>query len=198
VPVRPGETVRFAWPTDRIGIWLELRVNEVSGVSLARVTPGGTTELTWSANCRVTARGGVAPGGHHLARFTDADLERAVARAPKLLVYVWSPHMPLSIDGLQAVSVAARRLGLSLLPLAHPDADPSYVRSAALEAGVPTGATRPVHSIELAFREALVHAPSLLLYVDGRPAGPAVPGYRDAAGYERILRAQLAMSGGGQ
>jgi hypothetical protein len=34
-----------------------------------------------------------------------------------------------------------------------------------------------------------VHAPSLLVYVDGRASGPALPGYRDSTEYERVLEA---------
>lgn len=197
VPGRPSDVARYIWPTAKIGVWLDLRINQSGHVWLARVAPDRTTELTWSSECLATAQEIVSRREHTVdARvFTDADLERLVTASQSVVVYVWSPHMPLSVEGVHEASVAARRLGLRLVPLADPHADRSYVDRVALQAGLPDGAARPVHSIELVFRDALVHAPSLLLFIDGRAAGPAIPGYRDAEGYEGALRHQLGMKG---
>lgn len=190
---RPSDVARYVWPTARIGVWLDLRINKSGHIWLARVAPDRTTELTWSSDCLAEVRE-IPSHGERTAdarAFTDADLERLVAASQSAVVYVWSPHMPLSVEGVHQASVAAQRLGVRLVPLADPRADPSYVNRVAREASLPNEAARPVHSIELAFRDMLVHAPSLMLFIDGRAAGPAIPGYRDADGYEKALRHQL-------
>ena len=197
VAERPLEAARYAWPTSRIGVWLDLRVDRDRTVTLARVAPDVVTRLTWNTECQVTARTQVTSGdpSEVAASVTDADLDRFIATSPALAVYLWSPHMPLSVDGLQQASLASTRLGFAFLPVLDPRADRSYAARVAREAGLPPGATRRAASVELAFRDMLVHAPSLLLYVEGRAAGPAVPGYRDAAGYERVIREQRALQG---
>ena len=128
------------------------------------------------------------------ARFTDAELERILATSRAVVVYVWSPHMPLSVDGVHQASMAAARLGVAFVAVADPNSDSSYAVRVALEAGLPAGAARPAHSSELASRDAFVHAPSLVLFVNGRPAGLAIRGYREAAAYEAALRPRLAPS----
>ena len=66
----------------------------------------------------------------------------------------------------------------------------------------PTPATRPrspekpgcrparcarSRSIELSFRQLTLHAPAFLVFSHGRFAGLAVPGYREAAGFEAVI-----------
>jgi hypothetical protein len=191
------ESARFLWSTPRLGVWLDLRVAVDGEAALTRVAADGSTELTWDEACHVTVRDRLSPidGTGGADSMTDADLEHHAARSRRFVVYLWSPHMPLSVDGLRQVSLASRRLGVELLPVLHPHADHSYAERVAREADLPPGATRRAASVELTFRDLLIHAPSLLLYVDGRPAGLAVPGYRDAAGYERVIREQLATTG---
>ena len=197
VAPQPPEWARYLWPTRRLGVWLDLRVTVDGEASLTRVAADGSTELTWNEACRVTVRDRLSPidGAGGADSMTDADLEHHAARSRRFVVYLWSPHMPLSVDGLQQARRASKRLGVELLPVLHPHADQSYAERVAREAALPPGATRRAASVELTFRDLLIHAPSMLLYVDGRPAGPAVPGYRDAAGYGRVIREQLASTG---
>ena len=54
--------------------------------------------------------------------------------------------------------------------------------------GIPEEGLREVASIELLLRDAQVHAPTILVFQSGR-VSPALPGYRNADGYERFLRA---------
>ena len=197
VAPQPPESARYLWPTPRLGVWLDLRVSADGEASLARVAPDRSTELTWDEACRVTVRERLSSidGAGGADSVTDADLERHAARTRRFVVYLWSPHMPLSVDGVRHAYVAAARLGLDLYAVVDPRADRAYGEKVAREVGLPPGATRRAASVELTFRDLLVHAPSLLVYVDGRATGPAVPGYRDAAGYERVMREQLALTG---
>ena len=98
-----ADTARYVWPTARVGVWLDLRVRGERAVSLARVAPDRTIEMTWDMACRATidelsATAARSTDDHF---FTDADLARQIATSRVVLVYLWSPHMPISVDGLQ-------------------------------------------------------------------------------------------------
>jgi len=124
--------------------------------------------------------------------FTDADLRASVAVGPTV-VYVWSPHMPLSVDGYAEISVATQALGLHLMPVLFVGGDAAFAASEAARVGIPTDGLREMASIELAFRDAQVHAPSVLLF-HGDRVSPVLPGYRDADGYREFLTAFLGGS----
>lgn len=188
----PTDVARYVWPTARIGVWLDLRLSRDGSLRLARVAPDRTTELVWSTECRASPKENApVSGAQNPDAFHDADLEALLDAPHPVVVYVWSPHMPLSVDGVQQASTAVQRLGLQMVVLASPDSDRAYVNRVAQDAGLPDGAGRQVNSIELLFRDVLVHAPTVQLFVDGRAAGPAIPGYRNAAEYEYLWRRQL-------
>lgn len=125
-------------------------------------------------------------------RFTDADLEAAIgAHAPGVAVYAWSPHMPLSVDGLREVEAAARLAGFGFEPVLIVPGDTSFARAEVERVGAPPTALRRIASIELLARELQVHAPALLLFSRDR-VSPVMPGYRNAEGYSRFLEAFVA------
>ncbi len=109
----------------------------------------------------------------------------------KGVIYVWSPHMPLSVDAFRHVASATEALGVALTVVVDPAGDPAYARAMARSAEMPVQAVRPFSSVELLFRNATVHAPSVLVYADRRILGLAIPGYRDATGYRTIIQQRL-------
>ena len=157
-------------------------------------TADGWTRWTFDDTCRVrppvTVPAAVVTEG---LRFTDADLRRTRSEAGEagVVVYGWSPHMPLSGDGYVEVAAAARRLGLHVEPVLIVPADTTFARQEALRLGLPEAALRQVAATELIERELLVHAPALIAFTEGR-VSPVLPGYRNAAGYARFLERFLA------
>jgi len=130
------------------------------------------------------------PFDRGVVRFTDRVLRARLARTGALVVYVWSPHMPLSVDGYGEVERAARALGLSVEPVLFAGADRAFAQRAAERAGIPDRGLREVASAELILRDAQVHAPSILVFAHGRVSS-VLPGYRSADGYRRFLEAFL-------
>ena len=122
---------------------------------------------------------------------TDAGLAALLTATGSGVILIWSPHMPLSVDAHAHVAAAANALGVPLTTLLDPGADVDYARVAAARAGLPTTALRTFDSTVLAAHHATLHAPSVLVYADAQPVGVAVPGYRDAAGYARVIAARL-------
>jgi hypothetical protein len=102
--------------------------------------------------------------------------------------------MPLSVDAYRSVSAVAQKMGVSFTALRDPMSDGAYAASIAQEAGMPASALRPFSSVEMSFRQATLHAPALLVYAHGRFSGQAVPGYREAEGYETAISERLRVA----
>ena len=189
-----------AWrlPTRRLGIWIAMTVDPWTMPTLARVDEYGTTRVRCGPGCApVRSREAVSavPAG----AFGDADLAALVSTGAAGVIYVWSPHMPLSVDAYHHITRAAEDVGLPVTALLDPAVDPSYARATAEASAIPKPALSRFRSVELIFRNATVHAPSVLVYAQGRVLGLAVPGYRDADGYRAVIEHRLESAGfGGQ
>ena len=182
-------------PTARLGAWVTL-VLAPEGGGGSRLYHSDwqrtvTVELDESCRARRSESSSLQSDGRDRSAFTDRDLASFLARSPRSLVYLWSPHLPLSVEGYEQASRAAEARGLGFVALVHPSADGDFVERAADDAGIPTAARRRLASVELLFRDLAVHAPSLLVFVDGHAESP-LPGYRSAAGYLEYLDALLA------
>ena len=179
---------RFATAT--LGTWVLLHEPPDGAPSLVRVDEAGATRVTFDAGCREASSFEPRPPSPERA-FSDRDLQALVASAPRGVIFVWSPHMPLSVDAYRTVSDVARHMGLSFTALRDPMSDAVYAESVAREAGMPASALRPFASVELSLRQATLHAPALLVFAHGRFSGLAVPGYREAAGFEAAISERL-------
>lgn len=183
-----------AWrlPTRRLGTWVAVNVDPGSMPTLARVDEYGTTRIRFGPGCAPAhSRERAAASAESRGVFGDPDLAALVSDGAAGVIYVWSPHMPLSVDAYHHITRAAKDLSVPLTALLDPAVDPSYARATAKSAAIPDTALRPFRSVELMFRNATVHAPSLLVYAHGRMLGLAVPGYRDAAGYRAVIEHRL-------
>jgi hypothetical protein len=100
--------------------------------------------------------------------------------------------MPLSVDGYRIVSSVAASMGIDFVALRHPHADLRYASAVAEEAGIPSSALRTFDSAELESRQLMLHAPSLLVFANGRFSGTAVPGFRDAERYRAVIEERLS------
>ena len=176
-------------PTDRLGTWAAVSVDPQLTPTLARIDARDTLRISFGPLCEPR---------RSVQRHTDAvsdgafdDVSVLVGDGRPGVIYIWSPHMPLSVDASQHVTRASEALGVTMTGLVDPAADIDYARSVAASAGIATRALRPFRSVELIFRNATLHAPSLLVYDRGRLIGLAVPGYRDEAGYRALIQTRL-------
>lgn len=183
-----GARVRH-FPTATMGVWV-VETSGPGGSSMTRVAPDALTRLTWTAACVVTADRQPRPRGPASA-FGDADLA-ALVRTGRGVIYVWSPHMPLSVDTMTSLAAAARGLRLAVTLLLDPAADPGFAARIAAERALPAAALRVADSVELQFRDVLVHAPTAIAYADGRIVGSAYPGGHTADEYAAYFRRVLA------
>lgn len=124
--------------------------------------------------------------------FDDVALEQLLRAERQFVLCVWSPHMPLSVEAVREVTRAGKLLGVPVIPILDPRADREYARAALTAAGLPETAMRAAEARELMRPGVFEHAPTIVVFADGRQVGSARPGYLDAAGYEHVLRQALA------
>lgn len=180
---------RFHLATHRLGTWITLKPAAPAGSpSLFRTDPERSERVALTEDCRAeilpmrTPRVSAAGDG-----FTDRDLASALSRTHRLVVFLWSPHMPLSVDGLREIEEATRVTGIGLIAVTDPSSDPRFVDEVSREQGIPPESRRPVASLELLFRDLTVHAPTVLAF-DGKKVSAPLPGYRNRHDYVRFLR----------
>lgn len=206
-----GSTLRIPMH-NRLGSWVVLHgPSGVRGVTMERWDDTQVSVRVFDEACRtrVEESPSVRPQIDSLS-FTDRDLRAAVAStlgargaedglegqgSAGVVVYAWSPHMPLSVDGFREIEAAADELGLRVVPVLFAGSDRDFARREATRVEMPPAALREVGSVELTMRDAQVHAPSILVFQGGR-VFPVLPGYRNAAGYQRYLTAVLARGSG--
>jgi hypothetical protein len=168
-------------------VWILLELTEDEAPVLTRVRAEGAERFGFDEDCTGRQLAGndvrVADGENV---FTDRDLREVLRSAGATVVYVWSPHMSLSVDGYAEIARASEALGLELVPVLFPGGDREFAAREALRAGMPAEALRESASLELIYRDAHVHAPTIVVF-DGGRVSPVLPGYRDAAGYRRFL-----------
>lgn len=173
------------WPTGHLGQWV-VEAQDAAGARLVRVTPAQLTTIIWTAACQATTEEHPRPLAA-APRFGDEDLALAAAGPARGVVYVWSPHMPLSVDGYQAIVTAAAARGMRVEVVLDPGADRVFAAAERVRGGLPAAALRVADSVELLFHDVLIHAPSVQVYGRGRLVGSAFPGFHTVSEYGAFL-----------
>ncbi len=173
------------WATPRLGAWV-VEAQGPDGARATLVSAETVTAVEWSPACTAATATGPRPGAA-APRFNDADLAVVMAAAPRGVIYSWSPHMPLSVDGYRAVTTAAAERGLAVEVVLDPGGDRDFAAAAQSGGGLPPSALRVADSVELLFRDVHVHAPAVQAWAGGRLIGSAFPGFHRAAEYGAFL-----------
>lgn len=180
-------------PTARFAEWIAVTLPRDGAPALSRMTPDVVEVFRFRADCSHTSETTQSQvGGEDRGLFTDAyllGLIESAGTAP-LVVYVWSPHMPLSPDGWPEIQRAARNAGMRTTPALMAHGDRTFAAREAARVGMPIEGLREIASVELIQRQAQVHAPSIIIFGRDR-VSPVLPGYRSTEGYLRYLEAFL-------
>jgi len=188
----PTGTRTALLPTQALGVWVRLTVDPRGEALVARVTAVLVEGRRFGPGCEAVD---VGREERPIAAdaWTDAALAQRLGRGDTGVILLWSPHMPLSVDAHDVLQALTQEMGIGLVAILDPAADPAYARSAALERGMPSEALRPLGGIELAFRGMTTHAPSIQVFAGGRFEGPVLPGYRDRAGFRLSIEGVLGV-----
>jgi len=155
------------------------------------MAPDRLTRIAWSASCVVAETTRDRPRVPE-PRFDDDDLRRLVQGNGRGVIYLWSPHMPLSVDGFRSLRAAADARGLAVHAVLDPAADRAFAAASLTAAGLSATALRVADSVELTFRDLVLHAPSVQVYGGGQLRGSAFPGYHSPEEYGVFLDRVLA------
>lgn len=185
----PGTQVRH-WPTRQLGTWVADDGTAERPVLLL-VTPTTLTRVEWTAGCDLQSHEWPRPAVAS-PRFTDADLAALVNAGRPGVVFVWSPHMPLSIDAYRPLRSAATARGMTVHAVLDPGADRAFARGSLDRGGLPNDALRVADANELRYRDVHLHTPVVLVFAGGRIIGDAWPGYHGEAEYGEFLDRALA------
>lgn len=191
-PASPTPT-RLRIPTRILGDWVLLESTPDFAPILTRVRAAGATVVSFASDCSFSERftpSAALREDDASSIFTDDELTR-LASTSAVVVYVWSPHMPLSVDGYSEIREAAEGLEVELVPVLFPASDRAFAAAAVIQGGIPLSGLREARSVELIYRSALVHAPTVII-VSGTRVSQAMPGYRNAKGYREFLTGFLA------
>ena len=138
--------------------------------------------MQWSATC-VPSRDQRSRTPAPAPAFTDRDLAALLERRTRGVLYLWSPHMPLSVDGYAELRRAAEARRLEVVALLDPQSDRRFAAAAVAEGRLPVAALDVADSVELQFRELPLHAPAIVVFSGGRLQATVLRGYRSAEEY---------------
>jgi hypothetical protein len=113
--------------------------------------------------------------------FTDKDLDQilktSLSKKTQGLIYVWSPHMPLSIRGVREAERIAKEKKLKLIILLDPYSNLSAAQQISRKEKFPETYLARLESRKLLRKEMTVHFPSLIVFNKGGLAGEMRGGY---------------------
>lgn len=183
-----GGPLVFTSPTSQIGVWTEVHLSRYDELEVLRVDAGSTLTVRFGSDCatelEATTRETTSPDPHVL---TDADLADLLREHQAGVVFVWSPHMPLSPLSLLQMREAAKRRDLPVFGVLDPFANEQAAHEAAEEHDLPEDDLRRLQSLELIMRNMTVHYPSAYVFRDGRLIGHMRLGYEEAYVYDHWL-----------
>lgn len=181
----------YRMPTQTVGQWILIE-NKKHGLRMSKVDSTKNESKSWDKDCAVTSQMENYPPKQYVNNeFTDRSLKTLLVQHPVGIVYLWSPHMLLSVEGINELNEITKELGISYDVLLDSNANTSFAKATAIKIGLKKDIFRKNSALELFFRNFSVHSPSLLLYKNGEIIGPIIPGYRSPTHYKQLIRTRL-------
>lgn len=127
------------------------------------------------------------------AGFTGSDLQTALhsQKDEKAVIYSWSPHMNLSIRGLDEIIPLARRNKIKLIVVLDPNCDLKQAQEISRLHHWPAEYLKTMDAKELIEKGFRIHYPSYLLAQNGNFTSPTIPGYKSIGELTRMVRTYL-------
>lgn len=120
--------------------------------------------------------------GPKIEAFRDSDLDLMLKKnavsADSVVIYAWSPHMNLSVQGLSELIDYGRRNNLTVVAILDPNSNFELASEIAAKNKWPAEYLRPNESRTLFKRGIRVHYPSYHFISRGEFARPPLPGYK--------------------
>lgn len=189
-----GSAYKISTPV--IGRWVLLR-KEAKLIHLSKIerkiTPNHIEAthinvITWNNDCAITEEEKRLPLSITDQDFNDENLKTVIKNNKMGVIYLWSPHMLLAVDGVNELADITKALGVTYTPLLDPKANIRFANKTVAERGLPQKSLTVARALEFQFRDMYIHSPTLLLYKDGKIIGPSIPGYRSPTHYRQVIK----------
>lgn len=182
------DKVFLASPTKKIGEWVVAREVE-EGAVIGKVSQSGRIEAFYSKDkCKQTVKTyphSSPPKDHK----TDKDIADFISKKKTGVIYVWSPRMGLSKDGVKQIKKATKDLKLPLLILL--DKETTDTELVALKKEMGEEVTMRVDSLEFNMRNVNQHYPAMMVFKDERIIPQVKYGHEKSDRYQSDVNRML-------
>ncbi len=162
------------------------------GIALSRITKHTMTQFSFTNKCHLKVNYRILPK----ISFTEFDLDLKLKRSQqdksKGFIYLWSPHMPLSISGISEAKLTAKEMNLDLTIVSDENASASSLKILLKNKQIHEGDVLPLlyESLSRLHKDQLtyVHFPTLFLYDSGQLVSTGLPGFLDHQHYSFVAK----------
>ncbi len=173
----------------QIGRWIEVIPGDLGTGAAKLITPSQDLIVTWrSSDCQSKLRVVQKDPSQHESLIEMLKGKRAG------VLYLWSPHMPPSVYGLKQAIEATKKLGISLVPVLHPDSDTTAALKVLKKNNLDLKFARTTLDAELNYLNLNQHPPSLAIFKDHQWVGKVLPGAESAKTYSEFIRYALSQA----
>ena len=122
--------------------------------------------------------------------FTDLDLNNLLIKSKAGIIYVWSPHMSLSVFELVEMKKYAKKLKVDITVLMDLNSDAKFSKNIVSEYKLPVEYLKRVNSRKLEAFGSNIHFPSMVLYKNGKLI-KRIPGFNGEKEFKRLIKEYL-------
>jgi hypothetical protein len=119
--------------------------------------------------------------------FSDADLDKELQSHSWGVIYVWSPHMPLSIQGLKTVKDAVKKKDGAVIYLVDGEATQQEINEVLAVNPVAIKESRMVASRKIDSLLPSLHYPTAYYFKNQMISPSHLRGFKEVAGYDKWL-----------
>lgn len=181
----------YKTPTDKVGEWVVAK-KIPQGAVVSKIGQGGRIEVSFeNGNCKKVVKSypHSAPAAGHKV---DKDINEFVTKNKEGAIYVWSPRMGLSQNGIAEMKKASEKLKLPLLVLL--DKDVSEAEHKKLKKALGNVVTERVDSLDFRMRNVGQHFPAIMVFKDSKILPEVKYGFEKSDGYKSDLVRMLGRS----
>ena len=193
---KPNEEM-FRTPTATVGKWVEVSALG-NQLTLRLFNEKAVLSVEFDSKCKSQARMlahkpkprfKTPPRGYALLQ--DENVAHLLEQKKSGVIFLWSPHKQISVEGLKQILEAAKSTNTKVYPVADPDSDPKAVDRVAKELKLAKKDIYFLDSFDLQYRGFRLHHPSLIVFNDGKFTSQVRRGYEDAFIYKEYLQSHM-------
>lgn len=193
------EDKKFQAPTENFGIWAQVQYQKNESLKLFQFSAKNQTQVKFGADCKPEFETQAYDADRKLAStktkgfsyFQDSEIQKLFQSQKSAIVYMWTPHMQVAVEGLREISKAAQKLKVPLYAVVDPNSNPGQVAKIAGELKISKDQIYYFDSFDLTMRDFRLHYPSLMIISRGKYATPVQRGLETSDIYENYIRTHL-------